>query len=362
MPSAVAKNTTKSPKSAKQTVKQTAKPEPSKMSPVKNAVTKTSEEEAVVEKTRAFSPEEVEFMQQCVEEETCRRITGADHLSFYLTRSHVPSEVREIDGYQDGLVHRLREIMRLNRMVARSHRDPVDYKDKNGVDRTISTRELRTMENELYAELKRLPQRLEGGLKESSIRNKQRDKEQRIEKKVHEGAGLLTIRKEILEAMRGSIGKSAILGEVESKKTRTGLHNIQHFKFTGQNLDAALAMFKRTLPTVRSNVINLLMRYMSEKGITLGVGKRGDVNSQFSMPKEFVDAFKKVVGKKPVDVDVEKMVFSDIQKMIALICEPFSGKLSEKDKEEILTDISLVDFARSAVKQAKEQAKEKTKA
>jgi len=242
-------------------------------------------------------------------------------------------------------------------MVARSHRDPVDYKDKNGVDRTISSRELRTMENELYSELKRLPQRLEGGLKESSVRNKQREKEQRIERKVHEGVGLMTIRKEILEAMRGSIGKSAILGETETKKTRTGLHNVQHFNFTGQNLDAALAMFKRSLPTVRSNVINLLMRYMSEKGITLGVGKRGDASSQFTMPKEFVDAFKKVVGKKPVDVDVEKMVFSDIQKMIALICEPFTGKLSEKDKEEILTDISLVDFARAAVKQAKEQAK-----
>jgi hypothetical protein len=359
MPATTAKTpVTKSPKNtAKQVAKQAAKPEVAKMSPVRPDVTKTSEETANVEKARTFSPEEISFMQQCIEEETCRRITGADHLSFYLTRSHVPAEVREATGYQDGLVHRLRDVMRLNRMVARSHRDPVDYKDKNGVDRTISARELRAMENELYNELKRLPQRLEGGLKETSIRNKQREKEQRIEKKVQDGVGLLTIRKEILEAMRGSIGKSAILGETETKKTRTGLHNVQHFKFTGQNLDAALAIFKKSLPTVRSNVINLLMRYMSEKGITLGVGKRGDIKSQFSMPKEFVDAFKKVVGKKPVDVDVEKMVFSDIQKMISLICEPFSGKLSEKDKEEILTDISLVDFARAAVKQAKEQTK-----
>jgi hypothetical protein len=114
-------------------------------------------------------------------------------------------------------------------------------------------------------------------------------------------------------------------------------------------------MFKRTLPTVRTTVVNLLMRYMAEKKIPLGVGKKGEASATFSMPKEFVTAFKKVVGSKKVDVDTEKMIFSDVQKLIGYITEDFTGTLSEKDRDDIMTDISLIDFSRMASKELRER-------
>jgi len=211
------------------------------------------------------------------------------------------------------------------------------------------------MESAYKTELKRLHVMLEHGLEESAKREKKEVKEARIEEKVQNAEKLLIIRKEILDAMKGSLGKAATQSDVETRKTRTGLHQIPHYKFTNQNLDGALAMFKQPLPTVRPNVVNLLMRYMSEKKLPLGISKKGEVSS-FSMPSEFVTAFKKVVGSKKVDLNVEKMRSSDVQTLVGLITEPFSGKLDDKQKELIMTDISLIDFARACSKEVHDRS------
>jgi len=320
---------------------------------VEHTADNTVDHSNVQEKT--FSTEEVEFFRACLEEEASQRISSTSHLQFYITRGSVPPcEVPEGFVYREGLAARVREIQRLKGIVSSAGKDPVDYKD-HGVDKTISRKELRSMESSILAELKRLPAMLEHGIEESMKREKRELKEARIEEKVQKGENLLVIRKEILEAMKGSIGKSATLGDTESKKTRTGIHQVRHYKFSDKNLDSALAMFKRPLPTVRSNVVNLLMRYMSEKRIPLGVGKKGETSVTFSMPKEFTEAFKKVVGKKETDVNPEKMIFSDVQKLIGLITEEFTGKLSEKDRDDIMTDISMVDFSKFAAKEVRER-------
>lgn len=307
-----------------------------------------------VEKT--YTEDEIEFFRSCLEEEACDRISSTAHLQYYITRGSVPiCETPEGFVYREGLAHRFKELQRLKGIVSRADKDPVDYKD-HGVDKTISRQELRKMESSFFSELKRLSTVLEHGLDETERREKRELKEQRIEDKVRGNRNLLVIRKEILDAMKGSIGKTAVLGTTETKKTRTGLHQVRHYRFTSQNLEQVLAMYKRTLPTVRSNVVNLLMRYTSEKGIPLGVGKKGEQSKYFSMPKEFVDAFKKIVGKKAVDINVEHMIFPEVQKLIGLITEPFSGNLSSKDKEDILTDISLVDFSKAAAREVKEAA------
>lgn len=338
-----------------------------KMSP-KAAIVKAATVEPTVEPTvdqsnvqeKSFSPEEVEFFRACLEEEASQRISSTSHLQFYITRGPVPPcELPEGFVYREGLVSRVREIQRLKGIVSSAGKDPVDYKS-HGVDKTISRKELRAMESSLLSELKRLPAMLEHGIEESMKREKRELKEARIEEKVQKGENLLVIRKEILEAMKGSIGKSATLGDTESKKTRTGIHQVRHYKFSDKNLDGALAMFKRPLPTVRSNVVNLLMRYMSEKRIPLGVGKKGETSVTFSMPKEFTEAFKKVVGKKDTDVNPEKMIFSDVQKLIGLITEEFTGKLSDKDRDDIMTDITMVDFSKFAAKEVREREQKAT--
>jgi len=335
-----------------------------KVAIAKAATEITSEPTATRAQTleKTYSPEETEFFRMCLQEEACERISSTYHLQYYMTRGPIPiCEVPEGFVYREGLAHRFKELQRLKGIVSRADKDPVDYKD-HGVDKTISRHELRKMESALFSELKRLPSILEHGLSETQRREKRELKEQRIEKKVHEGHNLLVIRKEILNVMKGSIGKSANLSNMETKKTRTGIHDVAHYKFTNQNLDQGLAMFKRSLPTVRNNVVNLLMRYTSEKGISLGVGKKGEQSKHFSMPKEFVDAFKKIVGDKAVDINVEHMIFPEIQKLIGIITTPFQDTLSEKDKEDILTDISLVDFAKAAAREVKEIAAREAKA
>jgi hypothetical protein len=332
---------------------------PNKMSP-KAAVAKAATVEPTVDNTvvtqeKSFTSEEIEFFRLCLDEEAGQRISSPSHLQFYLTRGPVPPcDLPEGFVYRDGLANRLREIQRLRGIVSSAGKDPVDYKD-HGVDKTISRKELRALESSLIAEVKRLPAMLEHGIEETNKREKRELKESRIEDKVQKGENLLVIRKEVLDAMKSSLGKSATLGETETKKTRTGIHQVRHYKFTDKNLDAVLAMFKRSLPTVRSNVVNLLMRYMSEKKIPLGVGKKGEASATFSMPKEFVTAFKKVVGSKKVEIDTEKMIFSDVQKLIGYITEDFTGTLTEKDRDDIMADIALVDFAKSASKEARER-------
>jgi hypothetical protein len=308
---------------------------------------------------KTYTEEEIEFFRFCMSEEASERISSVPHLQYYITRGSVPvCDPPEGFAYREGLAHRFKELQRLKGIVSRADKDPVDYKD-HGVDKTISRQELRKMESGFFNELKRIPALLDHGLEETRRREKRESKAQRLEDKVRENRNLLVIRKEILDAMRGSIGKAANLGSSETKKTRTGIHNIRHYQFTSLNLDAMLAMYKRPLPTVRSTVVNILMRYMDEKGIPRGVGKKGEHSKYFSMPKEFVDAFKKVVGKKNVDINVEHMIFPEIQKLIFYITEPFTGTLSEKEKEEILTDVSLVEFSKSAAQEVKEaRAKE----
>jgi hypothetical protein len=333
---------------------------PSKMSP-KAAVAKaaatvepTVEQNAVTQE-KSFTSEEIEFFRLCLDEEASQRISSPSHLNFYITRGSVPPcDLPEGFVYRDGLANRIREIQRLRGIVSSAGKDPVDYKD-HGVDKTISRRELRALESGLIAEVKRLPAMLEHGIDESTRREKRELKESRIEDKVQRGENLLVVRKEILDAMKSSLGKSATLGDTETKKTRTGIHQVRHYKFTDKNLDVVLSMFKRPLPTVRSNVVNLLMRYMSEKKIPLGVGKKGEASATFSMPKEFVAAFKKVSGGKKVDIDTEKMIFSDVQKLIGYITEDFTGTLSEKDRDDIMGDIALIDFAKSAAKEVRER-------
>lgn len=336
----------------------------SKMSP-KAAVAKaaTTNVEQTVDNTvdqtvaqeKVFTDDEVDFFRLCLEEEAGQRISSPSHLQFYITRGSVaPCELPEGFVYREGLSSRIREIQRLRGVVSSAGKDPVDYKD-HGVDKTISRKELRALESALIAEVKRLPAMLEHGIEEASKREKRELKEARIEEKVQKGEKLLVIRKEILESMKGSLGKSATLGDSETKKTRTGIHQVRHYKFSDKNLDTVLAMFKRSLPTVRTTVVNILMRYMSEKKIPLGVGKKGEASTTFSMPKDFVTAFKKVVGSKKVDVDTEKMIFSDVQKLIGYITEEFTGNLSDKDRDDIMTDISLIDFSRMSAKEARER-------
>jgi hypothetical protein len=332
----------------------------SKMSPkaavAKAATVEPTVENAAVVQEKTFSPEEVEFFRSCLEEEAAERISSTSHLQFYITRgSSAPCDVPEGFVYREGLAQRIKEIQRIKGIVSSAGKDPVDYKD-HGVDKTISRKELRAMESALIAEIKRLPAMLEHGMEEASKREKRELKEARIEDKVNRGEKLLVIRKEILDAMKGSLGKSANLAQTETKKTRTGIHQVPHYKFTDKNLDATLAMYKRSLPTVRSNVVSLLMRYMSEKQLPLGVGKKGEPSITFSMPKEFVEAFKKVSGKKAHDVNVEKMCFSDVQRLIGLITEDFTGQLNEKDRDDVMTDITLVDFAKLAAKEVKAAA------
>jgi hypothetical protein len=303
---------------------------------------------------KTYTEEEIEFFRGCMSEEASERISSVAHLQYYITRGNVPiCETPEGFVYREGLAHRFKELQRLKGIVSRADKDPVDYKD-HGVDKTISRQELRKMESSFFNELKRIPALLDHGLEETRRREKREFKAQRIEDKVRESRGLLVIRKEILEAMKGSIGKAANLGSSETKKTRTGIHHVHHYQFTGSNLDAVLAMYKRPLPTVRSTVVNILMRYMDEKGIPRGVGKKGEHSKYFSMPKEFVVAFKKVVAREAVDINVEHMIFPEIQKLINYITEPFTGKLSEKEKDDVLTDISMVDFSKAAAQEVKE--------
>jgi hypothetical protein len=336
----------------------------SKMSP-KAAATKAATVEPTVEQTveqinaaqeeKAYSEDELKLFREWLDEEACDRIASTDHLNFYMTRgSKCPCDVPEGFVYREGMAHRYTELQRLRGIVSSANKDPVDYK-YHGEDRTISRKELRQMESAYKNELKHLPAMLEHGLEESVKRERREIKEARIEGKVQKGENLLVIRKEILDSMKGALGKAAVLGETETRKTRTGLHQVPHYKFTSQNLDVALAMFKQPLPTVRSNVINLLMRYMSEKKLPMTVGKKDEESKTFSMPPEFVTAFKKVVGSRKVEVNVERMIFSDVQKLLGLITEEFSGKLDDRQKEAILTDISLVDFAKAASKEARER-------
>jgi len=340
------------------------KPTATKMSP-KAAASKAATVEPTVEQTvdqinaaqeeKTYSEDELRLFREWLDEEACDRIASTDHLNFYMTRgSKCPCDAPEGFVYREGMAHRYTELQRLRGIVSSANKDPVDYK-YHGEDRTISRKELRQMESAYKHELKHLSAMLEHGLEESAKRERREIKEARIEGKVQKGENLLVIRKEILDAMKGALGKAAVLGDTETRKTRTGLHQVPHYKFTTQNLDVALAMFKQPLPTVRSNVINLLMRYMSEKKLPMTVGKKDEESKTFSMPAEFVTAFKKVVGTKKVEVNVERMIFSDVQKLLGLITEEFTGKLDERQKELILTDISLVDFAKSASKEARER-------
>lgn len=333
-----------------------------KMSP-KAAVAKAATVEPTVEQTmeqinaaqeKVYTEDEIKLFREWLEEEASDRIASTSHLNWYMTRGFkAPCDVPEGFVYREGMAHRYTEILRLRGIVSSANKDPVDYKH-HGEDRTISRKDVRAMESAYKTELKRLHVMLEHGLEESAKREKKEVKEARIEEKVQKVEKLLTIRKEILDAMKGSLGKAAIQGEVETRKTRTGLHQVPHYKFTNQNLDGALAMFKQPLPTVRPNVVNLLMRYMSEKKLPLGISKKGE-DTSFSMPAEFVAAFKKVVGSKKVDLNVEKMRSSDVQTLVGLITEPFSGKLDDKQKELIMTDISLIDFARACSKEVHER-------
>jgi hypothetical protein len=347
-----------------ETSKTAPKKTTSKMSP-KAAASKAATVEPTVEQTvdqinaaqeeKAYSEDELKLFREWLEEEACDRIASTDHLNFYMTRgSKCPCDAPEGFVYREGMAHRYTELQRLRGIVSSANKDPVDYK-YHGEDRTISRKELRQMESAYKHELKHLPAMLEHGLEESVKRERREIKDARIEGKVQKGENLLVIRKEILDAMKGSLGKAAVLGETETRKTRTGLHQVPHYKFTAQNLDVALAMFKQPLPTVRSNVINILMRYMSEKKLPMTVGKKGEDSKVFSMPAEFVTAFKKVVGSRKVEVNVERMIFSDVQKLLGLITEEFAGKLDDRQKEAILTDISLVDFAKAASKEARER-------
>lgn len=336
----------------------------SKMSP-KAAASKAATVEPTVEQTvdqisaaqedKSYSEDEMRLFREWLDEEACDRIASTDHLYFYMTRgTKCPCDVSEGFVYREGMAQRYTELQRLRGIVSSANKDPVDYK-YHGEDRTVSRKELRQMESAYKQELKHLPAMLEHGQEESAKRERREIKEARIEGKVHKGENLLVIRKEILDAMKGALGKAAVLGETETRKTRTGLHQVPHYKFTGQNLDVALAMFKQPLPTVRSNVINLIMRYMSEKKLPMTVGKKGEESSTFSMPAEFITAFKKVIGTKKVDVNVERMIFSDVQKLLGLITDEFTGKLDDRQKELILTDVSLVDFAKAASKEARER-------
>lgn len=350
MPAKTAPATKTSPKATTKAPASTSKTSP-KVAVAPAPVENPTIENTHVPREKVYTPEELAFFQECLEEESRDRISGCDALDFYITRGACPVDAPAGFVYREGLIFRIKELLKLRGIMANSHKDPFNYKDRNGNDKTMSRKEVRQMESALYAELRRLPTVLQNGIDESAKRRKQADKEERIEKKVQEASGLLVFRKEILEVMKGALGKSAVLGDTEVKKTRTGLHNVQHYKYTSQNLDSGLAMFKRQLPTVRPSAINLLMRYMSEKKLPLGVGKKGEASTYFSMPKEFVTAFKKMVGKEPVDIDVEKMIFPDTNKLVNLITQPFSGSLSEKDKEDIMTDISLIDFAKMAAKE-----------
>lgn len=333
-----------------------------KMSP-KAAVAKAATVEPTVEQTmeqinaaqeKVYSEDEIKLFREWLEEEASDRIASTSHFDWYMTRgSKCPCDVPEGFVYREGMAHRYSEILRLRGIVSGANKDPVDYKH-HGEDRTISRKELRDIESAYKKELKHLHVMLEHGLEESAKREKREVKEARIEEKVQKGEKLLVIRKEILDAMKGGLGKAAILADTETRKTRTGLHQIPHYKYTNQNLDVALAMFKQPLPTVRSNVVNLVMRYMTEKKLPLGIN-RGEDKTFFSMPTEFVAGFKKVVGSKKVDVNVEKMLSTDVQKLINLITEEFTGKLDDKQKELIMTDISLVDFARACNKEIRER-------
>lgn len=349
------------PKVAKKTSSKTSpKAAAAKAATVEPTVEQTMEQ-VITAQEKVFTEEEIKLFREWLEEEACGRIASTSHFDWYMTRGFkAPCDVPEGFVYREGMVHRYTEILRLRGIVSSANKDPVDYK-YHGEDRTISRKEVRAMESTYKTELKRLHVMLEHGLEETSKREKRELKEARIEVKVQNSENLLVIRKEILDAMKGSLGKAAMLGDTETRKTRTGLHQVPHYKFTNQNLDAALAMFKHSLPTVRPNVVNLLMRYMSEKKLPLGISKKGE-DSSFSMPPEFVAAFKKVVGNKKSEVNVEKMKSSDIQSLIGIITEPFSGELDDKQKDLVMTDISLVDYARAAAKEVRERELKAAKA
>lgn len=304
-----------------------------------------------------YSKDEIEFFQLCLEEESMGRISSTSHLAYYITRGPTPaSDVPEGFVYREGLARRAKEIFRLQGIVSSANKDPVDYKD-HGVDKSISRADLRRMMSDFIAELRSLASRVDHGLTETKRRDRAELKERRVEDKVREGRGLLTIRKEIMDVLKGNLGKSATFGDMETKKTRTGLHKVRHYKFTNQNLDAALFMFRRNIPTVRSTVVNLIMRYLAEKNITMRVSKRGDNEHTFSMPKEFTAAYKSIMkGSAETPVKTENMISPEIQRLISHITVPYTDKPSERDEEDILTDVSLVEFARNAARERKEAA------
>lgn len=308
---------------------------------------------------KVLSAEEIDVLNHYINEEHAGRIIGADHVDFVVSRPADAAGLTIPEGfvYQAGFIQRFDEICKMVAKAAKAgNKDTFDYTDAAGEKKSFTRAELKEAQRKFKADLKNLRQMLDRGLAMEDKRKKSAVANNRIEKQIkgdkNGATRLLVLKKEIAAVLKGAVGKTPAVESKDTKRTRTGMQEVFKYKFLGTGLDTSLAAFKKGLPMVRPSVVSLLMIYLSECGIHPKVCKKGEQPEFFSLPANFVSAFKKVAPK--ADVDPAKMTFSDVQRMIHLITDASDKKLSQEEQDAVLGDFDMIRLARDTRRQERE--------
>lgn len=342
----------------------TKKVSPKKVVPEPVAAPATVVEETIaptqVEKVeKVLSAEEIEVLNHYLNEEHCGRVINPDHVEFLMVRPADSTGMTVPEGftYHAGFVHRFDEICKMVAKAAKAgNKDTIDYTDASGEKKSFTRAELKEAQRKFKADLKNLRDMLTRGQAMEDKRKKSAVADNRIKKQIkgdkNGATRLFALKKEIAAVLKGAVGKTPAIESTESKRTRTGVQEVFKYKFTATGLDGSLAAFKKGLPMVRASVVSLMMIYLAECGIHPKVCKKGEQPEFFSLPANFVSAFKKVAPK--ADVDPAKMTFSDVQRMIHLITDVSDKKLSQEEQDSVQGDFDMIRLARDARRQERE--------
>lgn len=352
----------RSKNSPKATVGPSKKASPKRVVPEAVVSAPTQVEETVnapptqVEKVeRVLSADEVDILNHYLNEEHSGRVTGPDQLEYIMVRPLEATGVTVPEGfvYQAGFVHRFDEICKMVAKAAKAgNKDTIDYTDASGTKKSFTRSELKESQRRYKADLKNLHSMLSRGLAMEDKRKKSAVANSRIEKQIKDGSKLLVIKKEIAAVLKGAVGKTPAVDSRESKRTRTGMQEVFKYKFLGTGLETSLHAFKKGIPMVRASVVSLMMIYLAECGVHPKVCKKDEKPEFFSLPANFVTAFKKVAPK--ADVDPSKMTFSDVQRMIHLIADVSGKELGEEEQKTVLADFDMIRLARDTRRQERE--------
>lgn len=346
-----------SPKAAASASK---KASPKKVVPEPVTVVEETVAPTQVEKVeKVLSAEEIDILNHYLNEEHCGRVITPDHVEFLMVRPADSTGMTLPDGftYQAGFVHRFDEICKMVAKAAKAgNKDTIDYTDASGERKSFTRAELKEAQRKFKSDLKSLRDMLTRGQAMEDKRKKSAVADNRIKKQIKGDKNgetrLFALKKEIAAVLKGAVGKTPAIESTESKRTRTGVQEVFKYKFLGTSLDGSLSAFKKGLPMVRASIVSLMMIFLAECGIHPKVCKKGEQPEFFSLPANFVSAFKKIAPK--ADVDPAKMTFSDVQRMIHLITDVSEKKLSQEEQDAVQGDFDMIRLARDARRQERE--------